>query len=167
MQSCTFVSQFHLSSHLHLLPPSLNVTCLFKEHPIFLPLSFCHWQLCFLYLFLYSSINFSLYLCVCFLMQAITSFLNLICLPMPLKFFFSTTDLAISTSLNLWFYAVLNSQKRINASSDTDRRSCLGHIPADQGSMRSTTVREFKDSFQALNFYFRNSVIHFVSPLLN
>lgn len=91
-----------MSSHFRplYLPPYPNVTCLFKEHLIFFPLSFCHWQFCFLYPFFYSSINFCLYMRVCSLMQAITSFLNLTCFPMPLKMF-STPDLGISTSLNL------------------------------------------------------------------
>lgn len=83
-------------------PPSLPKCYLFIQGtPLFL-LSFSLWQLWFLYPFLYSSINVSLLLCVYSLMQAITAFLNLICLPTPLKSFSLLPILPLAPLLICW-----------------------------------------------------------------
>lgn len=88
-------------------------------------------------------------------------FLNHICLPMPLKILFCTPNLAISTSLNCWsvLYWIVRRESMLLF------RHWQEELPwahsAEQGTMRSTTIRGINDNCEALNFYLGNSVVRF------
>lgn len=88
-------------------------------------------------------------------------FLNHICLPMHLKILFYTPNLAISTSLNCWsvLYWTVRRESMLLF------RHWQEELPwahsAEQGTMRSTTIRGINDSSEALNFYLGNSVVRF------